>query len=94
LFAAASLAAPDSNSGFGGFQNRGEKLDERLVGAIFDGRGAQTNLHRASDHAGDFIAARARLNTHREGDRTAREVDGEIESIHSITTLFRTEPAA
>jgi hypothetical protein len=36
-FCAASLAAQESNSGFGRFQNAGEEFDQGLVGAIFQG---------------------------------------------------------
>lgn len=76
------FAAPDSNSGFGGFQKAGEKLDKRFIGTVFDGWGAQADLQCAVHYAGNFIAAGAGLNADGEGDGAAGWILGNVQETH------------
>src|SRR5260221_13777818 len=54
-FVAPVFAALDSNSGFWGFQKIGEELDQRFIGAIFNGGSAEANFQRDTPGAGDLV---------------------------------------
>ena len=72
------LAAEDSNSGFRRFQKCREIFDNSFVCSIFDGRCLNSQLQRAFDDAGDFIAAGARLYADRKYDAAIFGCDVEL----------------
>src|SRR5579859_5281629 len=81
-FVAPVFAALDSNSGFWGFQKIGEEPGQGFIGAIFDGRSAESNFQRATKRAGDFVFTGAGLNADVEGQRSAGGVFGNFEEAH------------
>src|SRR5258705_7106810 len=68
-FVAPVFAALDSNSGFWGFQKIGEKSNQSLIGAVFNGRGAEANFPRPTEGSGAFVFACARLDADIKGQR-------------------------
>ena len=85
VFAAASLAAEDSNSGLGGFQKMRQEFDKRFIGAAFYGGRLQANFYSAGDFASDFIFAGARLYTHSKRDRAGGEIFHDLKHAELLT---------
>ena len=60
----ASITGQNSNSRLRPFQNLGQEFAQRFVGAVFDGRGLQSNLQGAVHQACDFVLAGSGLHAH------------------------------
>jgi len=67
-FVAAAFAVEDSNSGLWGFQKLGEVFAQRSVRAVFESGCLQPDFECSIHHAGDFVAARAGLDSNVEDD--------------------------
>lgn len=93
-FCAASLAAQESNSGFGRFQKVGKEFDQGFVGAVFQRGSLQANFDGAGHFAGDFIAGSAGLDAHLKNDCGGGGVFNNVEHDEDLPGAPDIVPAA